>query len=57
MKYESVTQEVSFSNVAFAALMSGMKYDVIPQNGDCSRESYVRWFFETKQRRYRIQYG
>jgi hypothetical protein len=24
-----------------ATLMSGRKYDVIPQNGDCSRESNV----------------
>jgi hypothetical protein len=43
--------------------MSGRKYDVIPQNGDCSRESNVRvLIFETKfdiktQRRYRTQYG
>jgi hypothetical protein len=37
-KYESVTQKVLFGNAAAAALMSGRKYDVIPQNGDCSRE-------------------
>jgi hypothetical protein len=28
--------------------MSGRKYDVISQNGDCSRESNVLLFFETK---------
>jgi hypothetical protein len=32
MEYDSVTQEVLFSNVVLAALMSGKKYDVIPQN-------------------------
>jgi hypothetical protein len=41
--------------------MSGRKYDVITQNGDCSRESNVRTLVETKsvikmQRRYRNQY-
>jgi hypothetical protein len=41
--------------------MSERKYDVTPQNGDCSRQS-VLGFFETKpviktQRRYRTQYG
>jgi hypothetical protein len=43
--------------------MCGRKYDVIPQNGDCSRESNVRTLvFRNKsvikrQRRYRTQYG
>jgi hypothetical protein len=43
--------------------MSGGKYDVIHQNGDCSRESNVRTsVFQKKsvikmQRHYRIQYG
>jgi transposase len=43
--------------------MSGRKYDVIPQNGDCSRENNVHTLgFETKsvmktQHRYRTQYG
>jgi hypothetical protein len=45
--------------------MSGEKYDVMPQNGDCSREAMcVRIFriVETKfvikmQRHYRTQYG
>jgi hypothetical protein len=32
MKYESVTQKVSFRNAIPAALMSGRKYDVIPKN-------------------------
>jgi hypothetical protein len=41
-EYESVTQEVLFDNAVLAALMSERKYDVIPQNGDCSRESNVR---------------
>jgi hypothetical protein len=42
MEYESVTQKVLFGNAVFAALMFGRKYDVIPQNDDCSRESNVR---------------
>jgi hypothetical protein len=41
-EYENVTQKVLFDNAIFAALMSGRKYDVIPQNGDCPRESNVR---------------
>jgi hypothetical protein len=40
MKYENVTQKVSFGNANLAALMSGRKYDVIPQNNDCSTESH-----------------
>jgi hypothetical protein len=39
-EYESIIQKVLFGNVVFAILMSGRKY-VIPQNGDCSRESNV----------------
>jgi hypothetical protein len=42
MKYEIVTQKVLFGNAALATLMSGRKYDVIPKNGDYSRESNVR---------------
>jgi hypothetical protein len=42
MEYESVTQEVLFGNAVLAALMSGRKYDVIFQNGDCSRERNMR---------------
>jgi hypothetical protein len=38
---ENVTQKVLFGNTVFAALMPGRKYDVIPQNGECSRESNV----------------
>jgi hypothetical protein len=62
-EYENVTQEVLFGNAVLAALISGRKYDVISQNGECSRESNVlTWFFETKsviktQRCYRNQYG
>jgi hypothetical protein len=40
--YESLTQEVLFGNAVFAALTPGSKYDVILENGDCSRESNVR---------------
>jgi hypothetical protein len=32
MEYESVTQKVVFINAVLAALISGRKYDVIPQN-------------------------
>jgi hypothetical protein len=31
-EYENVTQNVLFGNVVLAALMSGRKYDVMPQN-------------------------
>jgi hypothetical protein len=41
-EYESVIQKVLFGNDVLAALMSGRKYDVIPRNGDCSKESNVR---------------
>jgi hypothetical protein len=41
-QYEGVTQKVLFGNAVLAALMSGRKYDVIPQNADCLRESNVR---------------
>jgi hypothetical protein len=33
-EYENVTQNVLFGNAVLVALMSGRKYDVIPQNGD-----------------------
>jgi heterodisulfide reductase subunit C len=36
--------------------MSGRKYDVIPQNGDCSRESNMKSVIKM-QRRYRTRYG
>jgi hypothetical protein len=42
MKCESVTQKVLFGYSTLAPLMSGRKYDIMPQNGDCSRESNVR---------------
>jgi hypothetical protein len=41
MEHESITQKVLFGKAVLAALISGRKYDVIPQNGDCSRESNV----------------
>jgi hypothetical protein len=43
-EYESIAQRVPFGNVIFATLMSGKKYDVIIQNGGCSRENNVRTF-------------
>jgi hypothetical protein len=36
MEYEGVTQNVLFGNAVLAAMMRGRKYNVIPQNGDCS---------------------
>jgi hypothetical protein len=62
-EYECVTQEVFFGNAMLAISMSGRKYDVILQNGDCSRERSVRILVFRKksvmktQRRYRTQYG
>jgi hypothetical protein len=51
MEYEGVTQKVLFGNAVLAALMCGGKYDVIPQNGDCSRESNVHTLaFQNKVR-------
>jgi hypothetical protein len=41
-KYGSVTQTVLFENAVLVALMTVRKYDIIPQNDDCSRESNVR---------------
>jgi hypothetical protein len=40
-EHESLTPKVLFGNAVLAALMSGRKYDVLPQNGDCSRENNV----------------
>jgi hypothetical protein len=63
MEYESATQTVLFGKAVLAALMTGRKYDVISQNGDCSREAMcVLRFVKTKsvikrQRRYKTQYG
>jgi hypothetical protein len=42
MEYENVTSRVLIRDTVLAALMSGRKYGVIPQNGDYSRESNVR---------------
>jgi hypothetical protein len=51
-EYEDVTQKVLFGNAVLAALMSGRKYDVIPQNGDCSTESNVRTLVFRNEVRY-----
>jgi hypothetical protein len=40
-EYECVTQKVLFGNVVLAALVSGRKYDVMPQNGDCLGKNNV----------------
>jgi hypothetical protein len=37
-QYEGVTQKVLFGNAVLAALMSGRKYDVIPQIGNVVTE-------------------
>jgi hypothetical protein len=37
-EYEGVTQKVLFGNAVLATLMSGRKYDVIPQIGDVVTE-------------------
>jgi hypothetical protein len=37
-EYEDVTQKVLFGNAGLTALMSGRKYDVIPQIGDVVTE-------------------
>jgi hypothetical protein len=37
-EYEDVTQKVLLGNAVLAALMSGRKYDVIPQIGDVITE-------------------
>jgi hypothetical protein len=42
MEYENVTQKVLFGISVLIALMSGGKYDIVLQNGYCSRESNVR---------------
>jgi hypothetical protein len=62
-EYKSVTQRFLSGNAVLAALMSGIKYEVIPKNDDCTKESNMRTsYFETKsvieiQRHYRNQYG
>jgi hypothetical protein len=40
MEYDNVTQKVLSGNAILAALMTGIKYDAIPDNGKCSRESH-----------------
>jgi hypothetical protein len=40
MEYETVTQNVLFGKAILAALISGRTHNVIPQNGDCSRENF-----------------
>jgi hypothetical protein len=39
---KNVTQKSLFGNAVLDALMYRRKYDVIFQNGDCLRESFVR---------------
>jgi hypothetical protein len=34
-EYETITQRVLFGSAVLAAIMSGRKDDVIPQNDDC----------------------
>jgi hypothetical protein len=41
-EYERIAQKGSFGNSVYTAVMSGEKYGVIPQIGECSRESNVR---------------
>jgi hypothetical protein len=41
-QHENITQNVLFGNAVLCTLLSGKKYDVIPQNGDNSTESNVR---------------
>jgi hypothetical protein len=43
-EYETVNLRVLFGIDVLAALMFWRKYDVIPQTGDCSRESKVAHF-------------
>jgi hypothetical protein len=63
MKYENIAQRVLFGKIVLAALMSGRKYDVISQNGVCSKKVVcLLRIFKTKsiiklQRRYRTQRG
>jgi hypothetical protein len=44
IEYESVAQKVLFGNAVLTASISGRKYEVITQNGDCEYFG----FFETK---------
>jgi hypothetical protein len=47
-----VTQRVLFGNAVLAALMSGRNYDIILQNGDCSKEINVLTLDFRKEVRY-----
>jgi 3-phosphoglycerate kinase len=38
-EYENITEKLLLGGAVLAAFMSGRKCDVIPQNGDCSREN------------------
>jgi hypothetical protein len=38
-EYENAAQKVLFDNDMFAELISWRKYNVMPQNGDCSEET------------------
>jgi hypothetical protein len=38
MEYENVTQKVLYGNTVLSALMSGRKYDIIPQIGNVVTE-------------------
>jgi hypothetical protein len=41
MQYEDATQKVVFGNIVLASFLSGVKFDVMPRNGDCSGETIV----------------
>jgi hypothetical protein len=45
MEYENVIQKFLFGNAVLTVLISGIKYDVIPQNGDCSRKAMCALWF------------
>jgi hypothetical protein len=57
MGYKVARKSVLFGNAVLAALMSGTKYDVIPQNGDSSKESNVRTLVFRKKVKTRTQCG
>jgi hypothetical protein len=52
MEYESVTQNFLFGKAVLAVLMSERKYDVITQNGDCSRQSNMSTLVSRNKVRY-----
>jgi hypothetical protein len=53
MEYEIVTQRDLFDNTVLVTLVTGRKYDLIPQNGDFSRESRVDTLVSRNKVRYR----